>query len=600
MKKLTILFVFLLVSATMFAQTYLDVAPGYGTLNDSIAAHQGDVIYRLQAGQWYGLNGIIQNSGFPLTIIGTMPAAGQMPAEIQTGTNPDGTVLSQMFTMFNDLTLRNLFIVNANQNDVFGPTVFWSASPTSITLRIDSCVFDPTGANMIRWATTPHPNLFMTNSQVINLGDLNSEWTGNLFDTSTDPRNGLDTLYLENNTFLSTGMLLIFNSSFAADSENVFWINHNSFIFHKLQFIWDWRMNEYFVTNNLFFDYSTSPTTVKSNVYFPDGDTAGPESRFALINQDTAYYDSSNGKLLSNRKLFVEYNSNYTDPRFQAIATTWAKTHTVNNDGVTPVPTSYLVPLMYPSDSAGVNREAQMCSDKAHFPNFYENNYWDNLMGNKPNTDPQFNDATFYKVQDSLVAWTLPTMEIAQWGFDPTKISPQPAQAGNWFWHADTSYGNPVKWPRVDASYTNSTLLTASIEGLPLGDLNWFPTQKAIWQKNQASIKQHILNENETKISVTAVNQEKNQTPIDFSLSQNYPNPFNPSTEIKYSITKNSMVTLKVYNLLGQEVATLVNQEQKPGNYIINFNASQLASGVYMYRIQSGDFSLTKKMTLLK
>jgi hypothetical protein len=96
------------------------------------------------------------------------------------------------------------------------------------------------------------------------------------------------------------------------------------------------------------------------------------------------------------------------------------------------------------------------------------------------------------------------------------------------------------------------------------------------------------------------LNQQNNLVPAKFSLSQNYPNPFNPSTEIKYSIPKSGIVTLKVYNLLGQEVVTLVNQEQKSGNYIINFDASQLASGVYMYRIQSGDFSLTKKMTLLK
>jgi len=81
---------------------------------------------------------------------------------------------------------------------------------------------------------------------------------------------------------------------------------------------------------------------------------------------------------------------------------------------------------------------------------------------------------------------------------------------------------------------------------------------------------------------------------------QNYPNPFNPSTQIKYSIPKDGQVTLKVYNMLGQEVATLVNQQQQAGNYTVNFNASRLASGIYMYRIQSGSFSLTKKMTLLK
>jgi hypothetical protein len=100
--------------------------------------------------------------------------------------------------------------------------------------------------------------------------------------------------------------------------------------------------------------------------------------------------------------------------------------------------------------------------------------------------------------------------------------------------------------------------------------------------------------------SVTSVKQTDNLQPKSFLLSQNFPNPFNPSTEIKYSIPQTGIVTLKVYNLLGQEVAVLVDREQTAGNYTVNFNASKLASGVYIYRIQSGGFSLTKKMTVLK
>ena len=96
------------------------------------------------------------------------------------------------------------------------------------------------------------------------------------------------------------------------------------------------------------------------------------------------------------------------------------------------------------------------------------------------------------------------------------------------------------------------------------------------------------------------VKEIPNTLPTKFSLSQNYPNPFNPTTNIKYSITKSGFVTLKVYNLLGQEVATLVNQNQRPGNYVVDFDASKLASGVYMYSIQAGNFNLTKKMILLK
>ena len=87
---------------------------------------------------------------------------------------------------------------------------------------------------------------------------------------------------------------------------------------------------------------------------------------------------------------------------------------------------------------------------------------------------------------------------------------------------------------------------------------------------------------------------------MQFTLSQNYPNPFNPATTIEYSIPQNSFVTLKVYNVLGQEIASLVNQEQKASNYTVNFDASRLASGIYFYKIQAGSFTLTKKMLLLK
>ena len=100
--------------------------------------------------------------------------------------------------------------------------------------------------------------------------------------------------------------------------------------------------------------------------------------------------------------------------------------------------------------------------------------------------------------------------------------------------------------------------------------------------------------------STTSVENQFNSVPSKFLLLQNYPNPFNPTTNIKYNISQSSKVTLKVYNLLGQELSTLVNRDQKAGNYSVNFNASTLASGVYMYRIQAGDYMATKKMILIK
>jgi hypothetical protein len=110
---------------------------------------------------------------------------------------------------------------------------------------------------------------------------------------------------------------------------------------------------------------------------------------------------------------------------------------------------------------------------------------------------------------------------------------------------------------------------------------------------------------------------DENELPKEFSLSQNYPNPFNPVTTIKYTIptppasspfTKGrnevGFVTLKVYNILGKEIATLVNQEQSAGTYEVEFKSSvgslQLASGIYFYQLKAGDYVETRKMLLLK
>ena len=109
---------------------------------------------------------------------------------------------------------------------------------------------------------------------------------------------------------------------------------------------------------------------------------------------------------------------------------------------------------------------------------------------------------------------------------------------------------------------------------------------------------------------VTAVDDEENQVITGFQLSQNYPNPFNPSTIIRFSMPGESFVTLKVFNTLGEEITTLINENIIAGNYEVEFSAKggsasggdawNLPSGIYFYRIQAGDFIQTKKMILLK
>jgi hypothetical protein len=103
---------------------------------------------------------------------------------------------------------------------------------------------------------------------------------------------------------------------------------------------------------------------------------------------------------------------------------------------------------------------------------------------------------------------------------------------------------------------------------------------------------------------ITDVDDSENDLPTEYSLSQNYPNPFNPSTRIKYQVSSISHVTLKVYDVLGNEIATLVNEEKAPGTHQVDFRSTinnlQLASGIYYYQLKAGDFLETKKMVFIK
>ena len=102
--------------------------------------------------------------------------------------------------------------------------------------------------------------------------------------------------------------------------------------------------------------------------------------------------------------------------------------------------------------------------------------------------------------------------------------------------------------------------------------------------------------------NVTATSNEEEAIPGEFVLNQNYPNPFNPSTAITFSIPQSEAVTLTVYNVLGQKVATLLqSQQMSVGTHSVNFDASQLASGMYLYRLDAGSsYSKTLTMMLMK
>ena len=188
-----------------------------------------------------------------------------------------------------------------------------------------------------------------------------------------------------------------------------------------------------------------------------------------------------------------------------------------------------------------------------------------------------------YKSVDNGLTWI--TKMGAGWDFSCLKISSDgkiyAATQGNWLYESDDNGDNwfLVNGGLNDSKYILSLEITKS--GFLFAGMDYYGIYKSA-----------------NKV-VTTLNEE-NTVPSKFELMQNYPNPFNPSTSIEYSVPSNEYVLLKVYDVLGNEVNTLVNERQSAGNYEVNFDASNLVSGIYFYRLQSGSFIQTKKLMLLK
>ncbi len=147
----------------------------------------------------------------------------------------------------------------------------------------------------------------------------------------------------------------------------------------------------------------------------------------------------------------------------------------------------------------------------------------------------------------------------------------------------------PPTWPLPEnLAYSNSALMHAGTDGYAIGDLNWFPSQKAAWLAAGG-------------VKLDGIRKVPNVLPSKFELSNNYPNPFNPSTNIKFELPAAGNVVLKIYNIEGQLVKTLIdNAYLSKGEYHYSVNMNNLASGVYFYRLEEGANVVTKKMMLLK
>lgn len=566
---LIVLLAFCFVSSTSVAVTMDSVkvaALPPGNLNNFINADttasgfaKPNRVYVLQ--QDAGLDTVYYMTA-PITVKGSVYIVGKInpvtghPPVVAPSIAGDNSSIGYFFGPQGDdtLSLKGIYFLGTRTDDISFTGRFVSPAGDNNVFYFDHCILENISGegtpNLFDTWENDHNSFYITNCLFRNNQDDNPQNPGFAWiDPGEYP---CDTAIFRNNTFFLTGGYVLGSAGYGCTYLK---FDHNTIFFSGQGGAFDiYQMHNAVITNNIFFSVSSA---------------AYPESWYA---DAPGTWGSAIIPLDSLRSLAAEpYNMKEADRYLtitnnayfwpQIITDKWTE---LNTNGITDV-----TPLRAPDF---INAQPGMLTDKVSWPNI--------TVENNVNEDPAFN-ATLVSTAGANMAnfvdvvWHNNGAALGVRPYvnplpnPPSLTSDWPNVASNW---AETQ-GYPVP---ENLAYTNSSMMNGGTDGKALGDLNWFPDQ------------------------INDVTRDPNYLPENYSLSQNYPNPFNPSTEIKYSIPSSGFVTLKVFNLLGQEIATLVNQEQTSGSYRVNFDASNLATGVYIYSIKAGNFTLSKKMVMIK
>ncbi len=504
MKRITIkTLILLVVSFTILpihAQEIIVVDQGLGTLENAIATHGGDVIYQLNAGEWYGLEGIIEVSdaslggpGKTLTIVGEETES--MPPVIQVGVASDGSTHPYLFSASSNLTLRNVFLADQDFTGIAGRGVIEFVS--SVRVIVDNCVIDPAGQNRTFGGgdEADGSKLYLNNNLILNNGHMQGPNDGGYLGTMA-----WDTLWVENNTFVSSGQDFISTRFHNVPNNQFIWINHNTFFWHDLWIKKSYNDQNFYFTNNLMHDISLFAQLYSWGQFFPDYRQGNTMLSQTCI--DTLMDEQGNAeKLPSQRTVFWEYNLQNSSPQLRSLP------KKAVDEGYKPL---YIIPMLWNEDvpldytggievvsPADSSRENRIFADDANWPLMkYDHNWYDK--------DPMYSNPQIYNTNDSMILNLMDWYGEIIWK-DGSNFDGTPS----YMWSMDKWAGTdpteyPQVWPRFDGSYTNPELLSASIEGLPLGDLNWFPAQRSLWFSEREQIETHILSLNEQRYPLGA------------------------------------------------------------------------------------------------
>jgi hypothetical protein len=552
---------------TVYSTTdLLDTIVRKDTLANGTQAHH---VYKLvSTDTTYILNSTITING-TVTFLGVPKAGtGKLPT-IQPNVLQDNSIPGILFAFTgkgSTVQFRNLYLIgiapNNKTNTAAGQGIQVTAD--SLKLVVDNCVMEQLAQFCIGYSGN-WDKFFITNSKFRNLTSVPSQYYVSelLRNQNYNGSFKTDSILIKYNTMLAIGCYM---TAATGGKVNYYEFSHNNLVHSfKNPFFLDRIVNAKF-NNNIFYNaFAGGQTKAEfggwdsfTNNNGPAIITMGPldstTAALLLGHQRATPADSVTAEGL--RKVEVKNNAYFWPAAMlNFIANNWNDTAHVDS--------------MYTTTWMNAQSTA-MFTNKTVWPGFVQS-------GNQ-NVDPGFgasipnvlNPGTANANGVGLIGfWVavrggLGTTET--YGYSLTQI-PQPEPA-NW---------TPA-WPLPEANdmkYSNVSLKTAATDGSVLGDPNWWGISLAVAPPSGA-------------------------TPQTYALSQNYPNPFNPATKIDFSIPSSSQVQLKVYNVLGQEVATLVNETLTTGSHTVTFDASKYSSGVYMYKITAGSFVSTRKMVLLK
>jgi len=551
-----------------------------------------NTVFMLQPYGYYILTGTITtpaHSKFYLE--GPVPGNDQQSAPAQIVWSSSGGVSTTYnFDCYGDLYMKNIWILCATSigSQVGSSLVIEDDSLANLSgkgeiARFNNVIFDyqpiGNGGGEIEPACR-HFRCTITNTYFRNFTDPHYRYYGRPVSwTYQSTTWHTDSLTFENCTFSNCGYCYMQESPEYADYV---WYNHctfsNSMMFTLESSYWWWLS----VTNCVFvnsFMYGDIPSADGSN-QTPSGGAVNIDST-ATFGFGVPFVDSSTAAPARQRHILFANNSYGFEswyPNFLAHNAYNDTASAANKINVMPMFSGKTYRYFMANDSTGQKR-FKYISVLNLIPSSIAA---DTARAVDPSADPGFilNPCNI----DSIKAFLL-----GRW-----------ATGANVSWAYDPASDVQQVWPmNEDYSYTNNTIMTAGMGGFPLGDLyHWWKSQYTTWS-GQSGAEHTKINDWLTN-GVTLGVKEQTFVPGTFDLAQNYPNPFNPSTKIEYSIAKAGQTTLRVYNILGEEVATLYSGVQQPGHFTATFDGSRFASGVYFYRLQSGTSSLTKKFVLMK